>query len=142
MDVLEFRNLVKKKLHNYRKKTKNFEFKIIFYFKRLYEIFLKNSFNCLVLIEDERNEQVQRKEVIVDASNIEVDEKEKEIGELRVKVVSEKANKFSFNQYFFCSDSTRKMSLRKSKFINSPTFIHEWKGLTQCFLTHIKSMIL
>ena len=39
-------------------------------------------------IQDERNEQIKQKDVIVEATNIEISEKDKEIDELKSKVVS------------------------------------------------------
>jgi hypothetical protein len=41
-----------------------------------------------MFFQDERNEQVKQKDVIVEATNIEINEKEKEIEELRNKLVS------------------------------------------------------
>ena len=85
------RTLLKKKLRNYRKKMKNYGLKIIFYFKKLYEqrILLSNTQYSCFSSKDERNEQVKQKDVIVEATNLEIGEKEKEIEELRSKVVSE-----------------------------------------------------
>ena len=71
---------------------KNYEVKIIFYFKKLYE---QSRSPCLILstlffeFKDERNEQIKQKDVIVEATNLEIGEKDKEIEELRSKVVSE-----------------------------------------------------
>jgi hypothetical protein len=47
-------------------------------------------FSCFnkFIFKDERNEQVKQKDVIVEATNIEIGEKEKEIDELKTKVVS------------------------------------------------------
>ncbi len=42
----------------------------------------------IFIFQDERNEQIKQKDVIVEATNIEINEKEKEIEELRNKLVN------------------------------------------------------
>ncbi len=45
-----------------------------------------------MFFQDERNEQIKQKDVIVEATNIEINEKDKEIEELSSKVVRTKIN--------------------------------------------------
>lgn len=45
-----------------------------------------------MFFQDERNEQIKQKDVIVEATNIEISEKDKEIEELSSKVVRTKIN--------------------------------------------------
>jgi hypothetical protein len=45
-----------------------------------------------LFFQDERNEQIKQKDVIVEATNIEINEKDKEIEELSSKVVRTKIN--------------------------------------------------
>ena len=68
---------------------KNCEHKIIFYFKKLYVWYPLNIRVSRIFLKDEHAEQIKRKEVIVEDTNIEIGEKEKEIEEIKAKLVCE-----------------------------------------------------